>query len=246
MPAAWVGIVQGPVAVDECESGTLRARVEVQQAVPAVEYVGEFVQLGTQPRGGVAVVVQVHLDVGQPAARELGQHVDALRVVLLLRVEKGVTRRAAAVVANPIHGARIVVQPAPHARQRHVARGVEPKRFEMVGDAHEHVHRSAMRLAPPRHRGARDAIDVLARHHLVRADAARGEQRRGHQTCDGADGRYHVATRKALVNRKAPPVHNKPLIQSRLSISFQRSPLSRTKMLVTAAESPTSRNSISL
>ena len=69
--------------------------------MPAAQQLGELQERPPQVLGGVAVVVEVDLDLAVPGAAEPGQGVEVLGLVLVDRVEERVPRRAAVAVAEP-------------------------------------------------------------------------------------------------------------------------------------------------
>src|SRR5690606_9237699 len=69
-----------------------------------------------------------------PLRAEAGQRVEQFRVVLLLRVEEGVARRAAEAVAMSRGDRRPLRAPLRDAGVRHRRRGLAPVRLVVVGD----------------------------------------------------------------------------------------------------------------
>jgi len=83
--------------------------------------------------------MKMHFNFTKPVPAKLRQSVEMLRVVLLKRIEKGVTWRSTVAVPETSEQARIVPDPAIDTFSSLLWRSSPAAGFEMIGDAQEKV-----------------------------------------------------------------------------------------------------------
>src|SRR5262249_13196019 len=140
---------QAPVAVDE---GPARLAGGVTAAVAMAREVGErLLELGPERRRGVAVVVEVHLDLAEAAAGEVGGRLEEVRRVLLARVEEAVARRPSVGVEEVGGERRVALAPGAHPLAPDGVADAAPERLVVIAEREEEVART---VAVRSHRAA--------------------------------------------------------------------------------------------
>ena len=150
-PAVGAGVGEAPVAVDE---GVALAPVRIAGEVPVrSEVVQGLEEVAAQGGGGVAVVVEVDLDLADALPGEAGEGLEPVGLVLLAGEEERVARAAAVGVAELGGEPRILLGPEAHA-------GVGLRRFDqlpaglpVIAEGEEEVPRAvhARRVSPRQH-----------------------------------------------------------------------------------------------
>ena len=195
--AVRVGVIEGPVAVDEGPAGLARHRVDRQRVVAVDQGAGEALQLLAQAGFGVVFVVKVDLDFAQAHAAQVDDVVEVLGAVFLFGVEEGVHRREA--VGVTVLGAQLGVAllPLQHALALDLVGGSRPGRLVMVNEAEHQVAHGALRggfppvLLEP---GTEPDADVAAAH-FSRQDSDCCKQHRSGQAQSPVD--VHVQSRQS-------------------------------------------------
>ena len=116
---------------------------------------------------------KVHVDVAEPAPREVGQRIEHFRIVFLDRIEEGVAGSASHAVAMFGGDRRVGFHPALQAAMRHFARRVAAVGFVVIrnGDVYHRV--------PARRRPLAAQVIREPEVHVARADS------RVHDGCAG-------------------------------------------------------------
>ena len=105
-------------------------------------------------------MVEVHLDLGDAAAREAGERVEPRRPVLLAGEEERVPRAPAVGVAELGREARVLLGPEAHARVRLRLGDLIPERLPVIAEGEDQVPRARdARRAAVRQRVARVPLD---------------------------------------------------------------------------------------
>jgi hypothetical protein len=118
--------------VDETKGGA--AVVKAQEAVAAVEAIGECLNTVHEVALAFTIVVEMDLDIGDAGFAHFGERIEELWAILLLGIKEGVARRAADGVMmaggdfRPAHG------PKAHAGAGLLRGGAGPTGLEMVGE----------------------------------------------------------------------------------------------------------------
>ena len=106
-----MGIVQGPVAVNEAVPQLTRLSIPAEKPVPAGQQLLVTVEPFAQGFAIVVVVMKVHLYLAISLTAQLGQGVHFLRLIHLKRVKECVARRLPVAIAELIEEPRIVLSP---------------------------------------------------------------------------------------------------------------------------------------
>src|SRR5262245_51099064 len=85
--------------------------------------------------------MQVNLDVTPTRRTQVGQPVEILRVIFVLRKEERVSRRSPVAVAKAFEQTRVLGTPAVDTTKRCLVIGVRALWFKVVADRKEHVDR---------------------------------------------------------------------------------------------------------
>src|SRR5205085_2632259 len=128
-----------PVAVDERP----REAIAVARDVAVLrQVVQRLLELGRERLGGIAVVMEMDLDLAEAAARELGEWLDEVRPILLAGKEPTVTRWPAVVVTKFVEP-RVAFRPRCDARAPDVVGSVPPQRLVVIAQREQQVTRAA-------------------------------------------------------------------------------------------------------
>ena len=166
--AARVG--EAPVAVDERVPET-PVGIARQVAV-AGEQLQVLAERFSQRLRGVAVVMQMELDLAQPAPRQRRERLEEVGRVLLAGKEEAVARRAAVAVAKALDQRRVSLEPGAHPLDTLLVVHAAPQRLVVIAEREQEVARTAVvlerraraghrRSDPPTRVSAGPAVEIL-------------------------------------------------------------------------------------
>ena len=125
-------VVERPIAVDEAEPDA--TVIAAQQPVSGMEALDEGPNAIDERPFALGVMMQMHLDVRETHVGQSCQRVDRGRVILLFRIEEGVTGRLTRGVCVPPRDSRPAPRPSLHALERRSIVRAPPPRLEMIGN----------------------------------------------------------------------------------------------------------------
>jgi hypothetical protein len=136
-----MGIVQGPVAVDETIGDVAGIATTRQETMTVGQGFLEFGQSPAEVGRGVIVVMEVNFDLAEARPAKFGERFQVAWFVFLGGIKKRVLGRSAVAVAKPGEESRIGLDPVIHPSGGDVGGSVAPLGLEVIGDAEQNVDR---------------------------------------------------------------------------------------------------------
>src|SRR6185312_7429108 len=133
--AVGAAVREAPVAVDERPPEAVALARQVAVLAERLEVLGDA---WCERVGGIAVVMEVELDLTETSADQLRELIEVVRLVLLAGEEPAVAGRAAVAVAELAEG-RIALRPNIYARFRDVIRRIGVMRLVVIAEREQQV-----------------------------------------------------------------------------------------------------------
>jgi hypothetical protein len=105
----------------------------------------------SQRGGGIAIVMEMKLDLAVTGARELGETIEKVRSIFFAGEEPAVARRSTVAVAKARRELRVALGPGIDTRASDLVAGTAPQRLVVIAQREQHVARPtrSRRANPP-------------------------------------------------------------------------------------------------
>ena len=134
-------VAQRPITVNETVSDLAADRIAPQQTVPVKERVAKLCEFVSQAVGRVVVVMQMNVDITPAVGTQLGEPIEVLRVIFILREEKRMLRHSTAAVVKASEETRIFGTPAIDSSNRRCVISSVTARLVVIADRDEDIER---------------------------------------------------------------------------------------------------------